>query len=307
MKSCGYGTGVTVADRPVLAPGATGSTTRAEGSGLDLTGERGDELRDRVVHTLGVIGWLTRGFVFLMIAGIVLKVAFTGGAEPQTASKSGVLSTLVDRTGGMVLVALLGFGAAAYVIARVAPVVLYRTTTSWQQRGQAAAAAIFYAPLVYSAFRLLSGEPLGSGVGGDEGENHEIGRWLLQSRGGTVVLLATGLGLLGYGGYQLYKGLSGKCLKKLDLRDIPIPEHVVRSVAIAGFSARAIIAALLGGYALWAAWRADGSSVHGVDGALRSVIAAPFGSLALVLVALGLAAFAAYCAVAAVSRPHEDG
>lgn len=306
LTNAGYGTGVTVVDRHLDAA----REGRADGvapAGTAPSGTRAEELRDRVVHVLGVVGWLTRGFVFLMIAGIVLKVASTGGAEPQTATKNGVLSTLVDRTGGMVLVALLGAGAAAYVLARIAPVVLYRTTTTWQQRGQAAAAAFFYLPLVYSAVRLLSGEQAGSGAGGDEGETHEIGAWLLQSRPGTLVLVAGGLGLLGYGGYELYKGLSGRCLRKLDLHDLPVPERLMKGIAIAGFSARAIIAALLGGFALWAAWRGDSSSVHGIDGALRTVIDSPAGATGLVLIALGIGSFAGYCVASAIARPHEEG
>ena len=50
---------------------------------------------------------------------------------------------------------------------------------------------------------------------------------------------------------------------------------------------------------MWAAVTFDPADASGLDGALRSILSVPFGQVLLTLVALGIAAFGAFCLVRA--------
>jgi hypothetical protein len=265
------------------------------------------ERQEKVVNVLGVVGWLTRASVYLVVAVIVAKVALSDGTESEQPTKTGVLNAVLDWTGGTVLVALLGVGAIAYVLVRAAPLVLYRQASTWKQRGQAAAAAVLYLPLAYGAFRLLQGDQLGSSLAGDEGQANGIGGWLLGQPWGKAVLVAAGVGFVGYAAFQAYKAVSGRFLRHLDVEGSMLPVGLVRFLGTFGFLARGVIAALLGTYALRAAAASDPTSVHSLDGALRDIVNVTWGTALLLVVAAGLVAFAGYCSCAAFCREHEEG
>ena len=56
---------------------------------------------------------------------------------------------------------------------------------------------------------------------------------------------------------------------------------------------------LVGAMVAWAAATFDPARATGLDGALRTILGAPFGKVLLTLVAIGIAAFGAYCLVRA--------
>ena len=55
----------------------------------------------------------------------------------------------------------------------------------------------------------------------------------------------------------------------------------------------------VGGLLVWAAVTFDPAKAQGLDGALRGVLELPFGRTLLTLVAVGIAAFGAFCFVRA--------
>ena len=66
-----------------------------------------------------------------------------------------------------------------------------------------------------------------------------------------------------------------------------------------GFPGKGIALAGVGGLLVWAAVTFDPSKARGLDGALRTVLELPFGRILLTLVAVGIAAFGAFCFVRA--------
>ena len=81
---------------------------------------------------------------------------------------------------------------------------------------------------------------------------------------------------------------------------------VVAVIAAVGFTARAVVFALIGAFVIKAAWTYDPKEATGVDGALKRLARASHGPRLLTLVAAGLLAYGVWCEVVAVYGPSPD-
>ena len=70
---------------------------------------------------------------------------------------------------------------------------------------------------------------------------------------------------------------------------------LVTRLGQAGFPGKGVALAVVGGLLVYAALTFDPSKAQGLDGALRTILELPFGQFLLTLVAVGIAAFGAYC------------
>ena len=80
----------------------------------------------------------------------------------------------------------------------------------------------------------------------------------------------------------------------------------IRTLARAGYAAKGVVYALVGGLALLAAFTSQGQ-VSGSRGALRWLTNQPFGQALLIVIGAGLAGYALWCFVRAVVDPEDDG
>jgi hypothetical protein len=62
-----------------------------------------------------------------------------------------------------------------------------------------------------------------------------------------------------------------------------------------GFVLKGVALVLVGGVVAWAAATFDAARATGLDGALRTVAAEPYGQWMLTAIATGLASFCVYC------------
>ena len=263
-----------------------------------------DEPHLELLRTIGAIGWATRALVYLIVAGIVAKIALTGGAEPQQASKAGVLSTLLDKPFGAVLVVAVALGAVTYAAARIAPLFLDDDDAGWATRARAVGSAGIYLSLAYACWRLLKEQR--SGDWGDDAFAQQATSEVLGHTWGVVALLAIAAVLIGYGIWQLRRAWTCSFLHRIDRDRTPVARRWVRILGRAGFASRGAIAITAGVFVTLAAIRHDPADVHGLDGSFRTLLQGPFGTVVVLVLAAGLACFAGYCAMAAAARDHEN-
>jgi hypothetical protein len=109
-----------------------------------------------------------------------------------------------------------------------------------------------------------------------------------------------GLVVVGVGVYLVHKGVSKRFLEEVDLGQAP-PQtrRLVTRLGQAGFPAKGVALGVVGALLVYAAVTFDPARATGLDGALRTILGAPFGKVLLTLVAIGIAAFGAYCLVRA--------
>ena len=115
---------------------------------------------------------------------------------------------------------------------------------------------------------------------------------LAVSRGPGWRILAA---LLIVGGVHMYKGVKKTFLKQIDLAEAP-PQatRLITRLGQAGFPAKGLALALVGVLFGYAAITFDPSKASGLDGAMRTILSAPFGEVLLTVVAVGILAFGAF-------------
>ncbi|WP_288797757.1 DUF1206 domain-containing protein [uncultured Arsenicicoccus sp.] len=229
-------------------------------------------------------GYAVNGLLHLLIAWICLQLAMlhaTGDAD-----QSGALAALSQHTLGRVALWLgvLGFlGLALWQLTEV--VVPGLGGDSWQSRLKDGAKAVVYAILAWSAFGFARGT-------GSSGKQQVQGYTasLLGAPAGRILVAVVGLAIIGVGIYHVVKGLRRRFLG--DLEDDPGPLAVYAGML--GYPTRGVALAVVGGLFVAAAMANSSSRTNGLDGALRFLLAQPYGRVVVAFMALGFAAFGVY-------------
>lgn len=269
-------------------PRSTGGTLRAaDGDGLE---------------NLARVGLLAYGVVHLLVAWLALQLAW--GTSSESADQSGALSTVGESPVGKPLLWIIALGLIALAVWQALEVLRWRSgwSASGKQRTKAIkktvkalAKAVVYAALAVLAIRFATGsgssssqqqQDTAAGVFG-----WPAGRWLVG---------VAGLVLIGVGIYHVYKGVTKSFLKEIDLASAPqSATRLVTRLGQVGYPGKGIALGVVGGLLVHAAVTFDPADASGLDGALRTILEAPFGQFLLTLVALGIAAFGAYLFVRA--------
>ena len=242
-------------------------------------------------------GFAISGVLHLLIAFIILRIAFGSGGN---ADQSGALATLSTQTGGTVILWVAAIGLVALGLWRVAEAIVgskpgegsgsnQDDTPAWK-RAKSAGLAIVNFAIALSAARFA----MGSGKQSSQ-QNSGMSAQLMQSGWGKALLIAVALGLIGVGGYHVYKGASKKFLKDLRVSG----GTGINAVGVGGYVAKGLVLAGAGVLVIVATLQADPSKASGIDAAVKALGNAPFGKFLLILAALGIAAFGVYSFVRA--------
>lgn len=275
------------------------SVQGAAGSAMGTARQAGDS---NGLEHLARIGLLAYGVVHVLVAWLALQLAWGGGGE--SADQSGAMQTLAESPLGKPLLWIIAVGLIALAVWQAAEVLRWRhgwsasgktRTKALKKSGKAIVKALIYAALAVLAIRFATG----SGQSSSQQQQQTTagvfgwpaGRWLVG---------AAGLVLIGVGAYLVYKGVTKRFLKEIDTTDCsPSALRLVTRLGQVGFPGKGIALAVIGGLLAYAAITIDPSKATGLDGALRTVLDLPFGQILLTLVAIGIAAFGAYCFVRA--------
>lgn len=237
-------------------------------------------------------GFITSGVLHLLVAYIVLRIAFGSGGN---ADQSGALAALAAQTGGKLILWVAAVGLVALGLWRVAEAIVgskpgegsgsnQDDTPAWK-RAKSVGLAIVNFAIALSAARFA----MGSGQQSSQ-QNSGMSAQLMQSGWGKALLLAVGLGLIGVGGYHVYKGVTKKFFKDLRVSG----GTGITAVGISGYVAKGLVLAGAGLLVIVATLQADPSKASGLDAAVKTLGQAPFGKFLLILAALGIAAFGVY-------------
>ncbi|WP_067857090.1 DUF1206 domain-containing protein [Nocardia shimofusensis] len=239
-------------------------------------------------------GFVMSGIVHLIIAYIALRVAFGGGGT-------------ADQSGAMAQIAAAPFGKVVLWVAVVAFVLM----ALWQlaeaifgsaskpdetdkkkeafRRVKALAVAVVYAALALMAFTFARG-----GGKSSSGDSQSLTARLMQNTAGTAVLVVGGLVIIAVGGYYVHKGVTGRFMEDLDTNTTNI-----RRLGTAGHIAKGAAIGAIGVLVILAVTSSAPDKAAGLDGALKTLGAQPYGVVLLVIAALGIAAFGLFSFVQA--------
>ncbi len=246
--------------------------------------------RRRRVAQLGRAGLAARGVVYGVIGLLSLEVAL--GVGGKTTSQTGALKTIAHQPLGAILLVILAAGLAGYAAWQLATAVAGLSgRDDALRRVSAGAGAVGYGLLCFTAVKILTG----SSAGGDAGSPRHEAAGVLSWPGGTLLIGAIGLVLIGVGLYQAYRGVTGTFLEDSDTSRMSRPgKRSFVALAVFGHMARAVIFVLIGAGLLKAAIDYSPGSAVGLDGALAKLAHTSGGPVLLGAVAAGQIGFGLY-------------
>jgi hypothetical protein len=216
------------------------------------------------------VGYATSGLLHLLIGWIALQVAF--GGSGKNADQSGALASLAGN----------GAGKAALWVG----VVGFLGLAIWQLAdAQAVGKLVVYLALAWSALQFARGRSSDS-----RSQSVDFTATLLEKPGGRALVIVIGLVVIGVGIHHVYKGAKKKFLE--DLKDHP-GTFATRAGQI-GYIAKGAALGIVGFLFAAAGIHKQAAKASGLDGALKSLRDEPFGTVLLVLMAAGFAAFGLY-------------
>jgi Domain of Unknown Function (DUF1206) len=234
-----------------------------------------------------------RGVLYIVIGILALRVAF--GNTGEKANQTGALQEIASTTGGAVLIWLVAIGLLGFALWRLASAVFGPaadpSATDAKGRVKAAAEAVGYGAISAVAIKIAIGGASSSGSGSGSKQAATALSW----PGGQFLVGLVGVIIIGVGVYFLYDGWKADFTKELKLGSAsPGVTKAVILLGRVGRIARGVVFVILGVLVVTAAVQYDPQKANGLDGALKTLAAQPFGTWLLALVALGLIAFGVY-------------
>lgn len=241
-------------------------------------------------------GYVTSGLLHLIIGYLAIRIAL--GSDRGDADPSGALTAVAAQPGGRIA---LWFAAAAFgfmALWRLVETALGRSTEPKTQGALAEAvdrvkalglAAVYFA-FAYSTFGFARGAGESSAR-----QNSTMSARLMQSTEGTVALIAAGVIIVVVGGYHVHKGASLGFLDDLKGRS----SNLTRRLGVVGYVAKGLTIVVAGVLVIVAVVRSDPATATGLDGALKTLGAQPYGTVLLILAGLGIITYGFYSFVMA--------
>ncbi len=248
------------------------------------------------VEQLTRLGYFVRGLVY-GIPGL-LALEFAIGVGGRAVSPTGAIQYVGQQPFGSIVLIVVAIGLAAFSLWGLIRAVFdpYRNgsdAAGFATRFGYVVSAVGYGTLLIATVQYLMGLAVNSNNPAD---------WtakLLAQPWGRVAVVIVGLGWLGGGLWQIFRGY------KADLRDFKLGQMSKNEKKLAvyvgrfGLAARGVVFALIGLFLVQAAVFVDPAQAKGLDGALLELAVKPYGAILLGVVALGLVAFGVYSMLAA--------
>ncbi|GAA1274473.1 DUF1206 domain-containing protein [Pseudonocardia aurantiaca] len=237
------------------------------------------------------VGILCYGVTHLLIAWLALQIAF--GDAGERADQTGAFQTLTQQPLGRALLWVLVVGFAAVALWRLEQAIRgfsYEAdrTRRLRKRAVSGGKAVIFALLAVLAARTASG-------GGSGGGGQGAAAGVLGLPGGQLIVGAVGIGIVVAGIVTIVNGVQRKFLQDMDLPIDPKARASALRTGQIGFVAKGAAIVLIGVLVVVAAVRYRPDEAAGLDVALKTLAAQPFGQFLLVAVALGLAAYGVFC------------
>jgi hypothetical protein len=239
------------------------------------------------------------------VAYLAVRVAF--GDSGEQADQKGAVQEIGSGSFGAVVLWVLALGLLAYGGWQLMQAAIgYHWVTKKNRRTRRRIAAVVKAVIgvalgIY-ALRLVTGS--GGGGSGNQQQQEFTAKLLSLPAGQILVGIAAAI-VVGVAVSQVRKGVKKKFLDDLDMHDLPSgTQQWVTRLGVFGYIAKGVVVGIIGVLLAFAAFQGNSQEAGGLDRALKTLAAQPFGTVALVVVGVGLAAFGVYCFAAA--RAHKN-
>jgi len=236
-------------------------------------------------------GYVTKGIIYLVVAGLAGKVAL--GARGETTDQSGALTALAGQTWGRGVLLVLAAGFLVYGVWNAVQVLANtqgddQGITRVTERVGYCVLGATYIGLAIAALRLVFG---GGHAPTTDDSARSLTTPLIGHWWGALLVGVAAVGILGIAVGMLFQTVTARFRDTFDTDQYPhIPAWVFWFGRI-GYAALGVTSGTVGLLLLNAAWHRDANQAKGVGGALAALLARPHGITLLGAVAFGLALY----------------
>lgn len=242
------------------------------------------------LNRLARLGFVAKGIVYALIGVLALQVA-TGSSERT--DQKGALQKVAEQPFGSLVLWLMALGFAAYAAWRFSEAAWGRRDEPDEKKRTAKRIGSAANGLVYLFFGVLAVKTV---LGGSSSSQRGWTAKALDHTGGQTLVVVVGLVVIVIAIGLAVRGLKTDFEKHLDVAHMsPTTYSAVRRLGQIGYVCRGGVFALVGIFVIKAAVDHKPGQARGFDVALKSVAHAPFGQFLLIVAALGLLCFGAYC------------
>jgi hypothetical protein len=235
----------------------------------------------------GRFGLACRGVVYLIVAILAVRLALGHSSE---ADQRGALEDIARHPFGQVVVLAIAVGFLGLAAWQGIWAVRSRRADP-KHRLIAAGKTVVYLALAAGAAAVAVHRSHAS----SDQQTTDATAQVMRHPFGQLLVGAVGLAICIGGIVLFWKAVHRGYDVEVHVGAVPRrfrrPFQILGAV---GMTARAVVFALIGFFLVEAAATFDPNHARGLDGALRSVVRAPFGRVLLVALALGLAAFGCF-------------
>ncbi|MBJ6998581.1 DUF1206 domain-containing protein [Streptomyces griseofuscus] len=242
-------------------------------------------------------GFAARGLIYVLVGVIALRIAFGGDSGRQQADRGGALEELAGRTLGTAMLWIVGAALAGMGVWRLSEAVFGGADAQAGKPSKRVAAVgrcVFYAFLSFSVLSYAVGAR-GSGSGSSDRGTQDVTGTILRWPGGQWLVGLGGVAVVTAGLWMSTRALRKKFRKELLTGAMsPGARRFTDFFGVVGGTARGVVFAVAGVFAVVAAVRHRPGEAKGMDDTLRSFRDLPAGPWLLAAIALGLAAFGVF-------------
>lgn len=242
-----------------------------------------------VVAGVARVGLVARSGFYLLLAGLVINLAVSGGNGPQADAK-GALETVAGNALGEIVLIAVAIGFLAFGATRLWGAWTDDEPSRWRRTATGLQGA-FYLVLMWIPLSYV----FGNRTTGSNRSQHRVAGDLLGLPGGRVLVAVLGGIVIVVCANQIRTALTHEYADGMQLRGAPSwAKWLVHAAAMFGIPARALVFIPLGVCLIIAAARSDPSHAKGLDQLLGTLAGKWWGVVLLVLATLGLLVFATY-------------
>ena len=241
--------------------------------------------KDNWYEKFARFGLLSKGIVYCLMGLLSVLAAF--GLSQEKGDKAEAFKVIYGQPFGQVLLVIVALGLLGYVMLRFFQAFKDIDNKGTDMKGifdriGYTLSAFLYLGIGAYALKLVFGSS-----GGDDGDSRQfVVSKVLEYPGGQYVVGIAGFVVIGMGLYQIFRGVTGKFMKRVNLIRSNMKD-AFQGAGTVGYISRGIVLGIIGYFLLHAAWLSNAEEAQGT-GAAFDFLQNQFGSVMMAIVALGL-------------------
>ncbi|MBB2975267.1 hypothetical protein FHX49_000833 [Microbacterium endophyticum] len=244
----------------------------------------------KALRTLARVGYAVLGIVHIVIGGIAVSIAVgAGGGE---ADQGGAMEQIQKSPAGVLLLWVIAVGLLALAVWQIVEAFLERdpdTKKKWGYRVKYVGTAAAYFAIAGTAFVYAIG-----GQSDSSQSSQSLSAQLLAAPAGVFLLVLVGLVVTAVGIAFVVRGATQAFTKKLMIPSGAKGRGIV-TFGVVGYIAKGVAVGVAGVLFVVAALTHDAEAAGGMDAAIHTLAALPFGAFILWIVGLGLIIYGIFC------------